>query len=357
MASSISADGSTVVGYGNSPLGREAMRWTMAAGMVGLGDLPGGFHASSATAVSGDGSLIVGVGNSQTFANDSDEGFTWTSGTGMVGTGDFPGGIFNSGLTSVTPDDTTTVGFKSSDFGREPTRNGVSIYTFNGSETSGSLVAFATDVSTDGSVVVGRTQGPGYPGTQPFRWTQATGMVLLGDLPGGNIYTLATAVSEDGNVIVGIGEIGFGNQEVAFRWTSATGLQSLGDLAGGGDAAIAWDVTADGNIIVGQGRTGLGDEAFLWDPINGMRHLASVLSLDYGLGSAWAGWTLTSANAITSDGRTLVGSGINPSGNPEAWMVTLSVPDGSPLGLLGSVAFFAGLLAIGRKQSVHPERV
>jgi probable HAF family extracellular repeat protein len=49
----VSADGSVVVGYGNSDSGFQAFRWTEDAGMVGLGDLPGGPFGSTALGVSG----------------------------------------------------------------------------------------------------------------------------------------------------------------------------------------------------------------------------------------------------------------------------------------------------------------
>ena len=42
VASSVSADGSVVVGWGNSATGQEAFRWTRESGLVGIGDLPGG---------------------------------------------------------------------------------------------------------------------------------------------------------------------------------------------------------------------------------------------------------------------------------------------------------------------------
>jgi probable HAF family extracellular repeat protein len=41
----------------------------------------------------------------------------------------------------------------------------------------------ALGVSADGSVVVGVSSSPN--AIQAFRWTQATGVVILGDLPGG----------------------------------------------------------------------------------------------------------------------------------------------------------------------------
>ena len=60
-----------------------------------------------------------------------------------------------------------------------------------------------------------------------------------------------------------------------------------------------------------------------------------------------AGWTLLEASGVSADGRTIVGTGINPDGNREAWMVTLdNVPEPSALvsigSLLGGLAVTAG---------------
>src|SRR5690606_24189691 len=46
-ANAISADGSVIVGWGNSANGNEAFRRTEADGMVGLGDLEGGGLAAT----------------------------------------------------------------------------------------------------------------------------------------------------------------------------------------------------------------------------------------------------------------------------------------------------------------------
>ncbi|MBM3392142.1 MAG: hypothetical protein FJY34_09255, partial [Betaproteobacteria bacterium] len=90
IAYGTSADGSVVVGRGESASGTEAFRWTQAGGMVGLGDLAGGIFHSVASGVSADGSVVVG--NSESASGT--EAFRWTQAGGMVGLGDLAGGIF-----------------------------------------------------------------------------------------------------------------------------------------------------------------------------------------------------------------------------------------------------------------------
>ena len=63
------------------------------------------------------------------------------------------------------------------------------------------------------------------------------------------------------------------------------------------------------------------NEAFIWNSTQGMRSLKQVLTNDYGLNLN--GWDLTSANAISADGLTIVGSGFDPRGNGENWIARL----------------------------------
>lgn len=82
----------------------------------------------------------------------------------------------------------------------------------------------ANGISADGSVVVGRSRND----EEAFRWTQATGMVGLGTLPGGAFSSFALGVSADGSVVVGT--TSGSNFGQAFRWTQATGMVGLGVL-------------------------------------------------------------------------------------------------------------------------------
>ncbi len=154
-------------------------------------------------------------------------------------------------------------------------------------------------------------------------------MIGLGDLPGGSTNSHAYGVSADGFVIVG--EAGSAAGREAFRWTQEEGMIGLGDLAGGSFSSSANGISADGLVIVGSGRSASGSEAFLWDLTHGMRSLRDVLINDFDLGASLTNWTLTSANDISADGQFIVGSGINPSGNPEAWLADIE-PQSTLLG-------------------------
>ena len=222
---------------------------------------------------------------------------------------------------------------------------------FLGDLPGGPFISLATGVSADGSVIVGLSNSA--LGEEAFRWTQAEGMVGLGDLPGGgSILSVARAISPDGAVIVGNAISAFGNE--AFRWTQETGMVGLGDLPGGGQFfnSYALGVSENGSILVGLGETDLGFEAFVWDSVNGIRNLRDVLISQ---GNDLTGWRLDRANGISADGKIIVGSGFNPAGQPEAWLARLSpvtsIPEPSTILLFGIGAFGLLLCWKYRKQA------
>ncbi len=307
-----SADGSVVAGDNFSS--DEATRWTSESGMVGLGHLPGD-TGSSTDGVSADGSTIVGT----SFGASDQEAFRWTSSSGMVGLGHLPGGTF-SNAGAVSSNGTVVVGTSGIVSGGSEAFRWTSGSGMVGlGHLPGGTSSSAGAISADGSVIVGDSNTAS-GNQEAFRWTSSSGMAGLGLLPGAT-FSVAYKVSVDGTVVVGDSGTGFGAGE-PFRWTSSTGMVGLGDLPGGAFQSFVFGMSADGSVLVGSGNTDLGSEAFIWDETHGMRNLKNVLENDYGLDLT--GWLLDSANAVSDDKLTIVGSGLNPDGNTEAWVVNLA---------------------------------
>ena len=309
-ANAVSADGAVVVGAAEvepDPFHeshREAWRWTLQGGFELLGNLAGSSSVfNEARGVSGDGSIVVGHSGS-----NLGSAFRWTAATGMEA---LPGptGTFSDAL-AISSDGSTIAGsIGSSGFAEAVIWKATGFARLTGGG--------ATDVSGDGSIVVGPASFT--TGTQAFRWTAASGIVRLGDLPGGITESHASAVSADGSVIVGESSSAAGFE--AFRWTGATGMNGLGDLPGGDFGSAARGVSRDGLVVVGEASSADGLEAFVWDPDRGMRNLRDVLMNEFGLDLT--AWRLRSANGVSEDGRTIVGEGFN-GGRFEPWIATLT---------------------------------
>ena len=334
-ASGVSADGSVVVGSSVSASSFEAFRWTPGEGMVGLGFLPG-FPTSGASAASANGSVVVGT----SLGPSEEEAFRWTAAGGLVGLGVLPG-FAESRAFGVSADGSVVVGNSNS----LPAQRG-QFQAFRWTASGGMVglgvlpggeggLSSALAVSADGSLVVGVSDSSA--GRQAFRWTEAGGMIGLGDLSGGSFFSLAHGVSADGLVVVGISDSALGEQ--AFRWTQPGGMVGLGFLPGGIESD-AFGVSADASIVVGRDFLGpvghSASRAFLWDATDGMRDLQEVL---IGEGDDLAGWTLLEALAVSADGRSIVGRGVNPAGQEEAWLARVGpsgvvIPEPSSLALL-----------------------
>jgi probable HAF family extracellular repeat protein len=341
-----------------------------AQSFMGLGELPGGDFNSAVRHLSADGRFVTGT--------DGQESFIWSEGTGMISLEGASGGglavsndgtigvnisaatylwTSRGGLTAFDPYPAETVNRAiinmSSDGGSIVGTYRINLGDFTAYRWSSSegLVDVATgvanDVSANGTVVVGRMNvNPNMPVfiEEAFRWTSDGGAVGLGYLPGtGTNSSNAEAVSADGIVVVGhSGDLDSPFEE-AFRWTESGGMVGLGDLSAVVVRSHALDTTADGNIVVGVGTTSSGFDPFIWDETHGMRNLVDVLTNDFGLGLALAGWDLYDAAAISDDGLVIVGTGINPDGNVEAWRAVL-VPEPSTV-LLGGLACMGLLLS------------
>ena len=339
----VSANGSVVIGLSYSAEGDLpwAFRWTEQSGITGLGNMGGNISSSYASGVSGDGGTIVGTA----LTASGPQAFRWTVASGMTLLADLPGGVFYGhalgssfdGSIVVGDGNTTAAGGQNGSRAVRWLSDGVA------NPIDDEDYSYSEGISADGLTIVGTQHHNTAP--QAFRWTQADGMVGLGDLPDGVFESHAIALSSDGSAIVGRGSSASGKE--AFLWTGATGLFGLGDLPGGAFESLAWDISGDGSLVVGTGRTDLGYEAFIWDRTNGIRNLREVLVSEYGLNLN--GWKLLSARGISADGQTIVGEGTNPSGQSESWRVS-GIPEPSASLLLLS----SGIVLVGRRLHRRP---
>jgi uncharacterized membrane protein len=218
-------------------------------------------------------------------------------------------------------------------------------YVFRWTEATGVVVLNdflgarqAMAVSADGTAIVGNND------SSAVLWREGAGAIALGGLPGGNSsYSAAWDISADGSVVVGQGSRVQGTGE-AMLWTEADGMIGLGNLPSGA-TSFAMGVSGDGSFVVGYSNVPDDNSAFLWDQANGMRSIRDVLVDDYGL--SLDGWVLHQAVDISDDGCVIVGFGHNPDGNTEAWIAIIPEPSTALLLACG----LAGLAAIRRRRA------
>lgn len=116
-------------------------------------------------------------------------------------------------------------------------------------------------ISADGSVVVGTLNPWSATSRSGFVWTQPDGMRLIGNATLGGTVTqrfTATGVSNDGGVIVGTAsddmlvQNGTGMWARAYMWTDASGFVDLGSLPGSPyPVSTGLGVSGDGKVVVG----------------------------------------------------------------------------------------------------------
>jgi probable HAF family extracellular repeat protein len=311
----ISSDGRYVSGWSNSNESgdRQAFVWSDASGMIGLGDLPGGLFRSEALAVSNTG-VAVGSG---AVANGS-EAFRWTSSQGMMSIGTLGGSEKQAFAEDVSADGNVVVGqsknvSNSQRAYRWAPATGMVEMGVGVLDPFVSSHAFA--VSGDGSTIVGQGRLLPSSTTGAWRWTESTGFQDLGDL--GSINSIPWEVSWNGSVAVGESN---GN---AFCWTAPQGMTQLTGLPGGSIFRRALAVSGNGVVVVGD--TGFNGAAVIWDAQHEARFLEDALFEDYGLDLT--NWTLESATDISADGRFITGYGRLQGAGQVAFIITLPVPE------------------------------
>ena len=310
----LSADGSVVAGQATTGLGWAAFVWTQNTGMVALGNFPDhSLKHSWPIDISADGSVIVGWGNttSEPYNDEGQRGFIWTEKTGMTWIGDRNRVAHADG---VSADGKVVVGTIEGQAFRWSQDEGLQMLGI----LEGCNYSSATAVSDDGEIITGSCSKVMYEDEVTFIWTRDSGMKSLGYLPG-DVYSFPNAISPDGSVIAGSSYDKY-MRESAYRWTEETGMVKIDHLPGR-EVTHPTGVTSFGKIIVGGSFKDMIGAAFIWDAAQGTRNLQSVLQSDYNLNIE--GWALRLAYEISHDGNVIVGSGINSSGNEEAFRIVL----------------------------------
>ncbi len=232
VASGVSADGRIVTGTANT----EAFLWDAQSGMIGLGPLSNGGTFTFGNGISADGSTVVGTGDSV----DGGRSFLWRGGS-FTDLGDRP--PQRSSAMAASANGSVIVGHHEGGRGRVAYR-----WTSAGFLDLGTLNRASSEaraVSPDGNVVVGYSDTSSRG--EAFRWTEQEGMVDLGTLGGGYISE-ANAVSSDGTMVFGMSTLIFAE---AFRWTAGRGMVGLGHLPGYVNS-YAFACSSDGQVVAGK---------------------------------------------------------------------------------------------------------
>ena len=182
----------------------------------------------------------------------------------------------------------------------------------------------AYGISRDGSTIVGTSQSnSAFDPVEAFRWTQSGGMQLLPLLPGAQVNEAERrAVNATGTLIVGSSKNSTAFTH-AVRWIGSV----VEDLAFAMPLhySHAYAVSDIGLVIGGTYQDGATLVAFVWTPTLGMTDLSSFL-LMHGIGTP-ANYRLESVRAISGDGLTFGGYGVNLTTNiREGFVATIPSP-------------------------------
>lgn len=160
----------------------------------------------------------------------------------------------------------------------------------------------ATDISADGKKAVGAVGRTDPFAEKAFLWSEESGMKELGGLPG-SVNNWANAISADGSTVVGTTSMSENHPDQAFRWTNGGGMQRLGDPE---KRTSANAVSGDGKVIVGSVYTtaeGVSSELYRWSESGGFEILGDSRA-PFG----------KEATGVSADGNTIIGYVISHEG-------------------------------------------
>jgi uncharacterized membrane protein len=306
---SVSGDGSVVVWEAPDPISGAAddprvFRWKQCEQLLDIGYLNAKSSTSWFPQVSDDGRTVVGgsVSHDVPGFGAALEAFRWQESTGTM---------LALGL--------------GSDMGPD--------YSW---ATASRAESIGLAVSADGNLVAGETRTQ----TRELRealwiWNQTTQSRTPIGIPADANVVWIDDMTPDGSKIVGTAWYWNGltspDDYFHYLWQPGSGFTRLDfldrDCRGCGPQAIS-----DDGVRIAANTP---DGAAVWTQADGMRLLQDILVQDFGLGEQLAGWTLrqpftpSGVTGMSADGQVLVGQGINPQGNREAWIAVLAdIPQG-----------------------------
>lgn len=323
----VTPDGTFIFGIsGSAPLSPYVpTRWSTGGGQVGALEMPPNMSAVSISGVSASADVVVGAVG-QGF---EDTPARWVGGAFSLLS--VPAGITAAVATGVSADGSTIVGWGYTPQGDRALR------WDNGSvSTIAAPNASSTQITPDGSIIMGISDSGGR--SRIFRWTEEEGVQIVGVLPWDLTFrgpaTMAD-ITPDGTVAAGY----WPNDQSrlrSYRWTQDTGAVDLGVLPGA-DHMVSHAISADGSVIVGHAAGVDSWRAFIWTESGGLQDFGDFL-LAHGV--ALEGWTFRVLSDVTPDGRTFVGTGIDPATGANAgFMVTIPSPGALGIAAVGGLTF------------------
>lgn len=257
-------------------------------------------------AISDDGQVLAATRYPE---EDARAGFwTYDTETGFHELDEIPGGADASHATDMSADGTVIVGYALKGPQEIPFIWRAGELEALAALPAGVPGARPVHVSNDGSTMVGVTIESSGP-IDVFRWTEADGFDVIAPVCGDScVERFTMRVSEDGSVVAGTLLFDGPYDDIsAFRWTKARGVEHLVPMAEPPPSTV-YDMSADGSVIVGQvgSPTGYG-HAFVWDAALGFETLEARLDAS---GVDLSGWEfLGGQTQVSADGNVVVGVG------------------------------------------------
>ena len=308
----MNADGTKIVGsigYG------EYFYWTANEGVVPIGQTGN----AGRVVVSGDGNVIAA-----TIFDENGYGVAgkWLGGTDWQALESLPGAVnCDQSVASAWGIDyygQTLVGL-----GWLPQicrANAVSWDLVNGGPATdlGTLVpgraSRANGISGDGRIIVG-WQDDEIGQRAGARWVDGVESLIL--TPAGESVGEVAATNYDGSVMAG-SSLPYGNQRVAWVYTTKKGFKGI-DSGPVYSFNVATAVNADGTVVGGLAREQSAGRARAWvfknnsliwltDYVNNKKKIAP-------------GWIILDVSGVSDDGTTITGTGVNPSGFLEGYVI------------------------------------